>query len=109
VALPAKNRIKKEKVFKRVLKTGRVFRGRLVFLKTVPNQDVPRFGISVSAKVSPKAAVRNRIRRLVSETVRLRALPKGAGYDTVVVVMKNDGPAAIRTDLIKLLDQAGFT
>jgi len=48
----------------------------------------PRFAFVVSTKVDKRATVRNRIRRIFSESVRL-LLPTIAHSDVVVVVHKN--------------------
>ena len=49
---------------------------------------VPRFAFVVSTKVDKRATVRNRIRRIYSESVR-KLLPRIAGCDAVVIVRKH--------------------
>jgi len=48
------------------------------------NTDVNRLGVSVSKKVG-KAVIRNRVKRLVKESCRLRAHQVIKGFDIVVV------------------------
>ena len=111
MALPIERRLKKELDFKRVLKTGNTYRGILLFIKYTTSPNTPsRFGITVSAKISKKAVVRNRIRRLLSETIQAHALSKTSGYDTVVVVTKQSllDLDAYRKDLLSVLDQVGI-
>ena len=110
MAIPAKNRLRKELDFKKVLKVGRTTRGDFLFIKFAPNGSDPRFGISVSSKISKKAVIRNKIRRLLSDTIRLHALSKAKGYDTVVVATKNglDSPGLLSQDLLETLGRAGI-
>ncbi len=75
------DRLKKKKDFERVFKRGIRFKEDFLILKTVKNDlDETRFGFVVSRKVSPKAIVRNKIRRRLKELVR-RAVTKGQEED----------------------------
>jgi ribonuclease P protein component len=75
-----------EKVeYGQVFKKGLRYHGKF-FLIIVSNNDLEtaRVGIAVSRKVSPRAVVRNRIKRQIRETFRLKKnLLKG--YDCVVI------------------------
>lgn len=69
---PRKYRLTKKAEFQKVLEKGTVFQGRLfglAVLKSDTNQE-PKIGIIVSNKISKRANVRNRIRRLLREAVR---------------------------------------
>lgn len=70
--LSSPNRLKKEKDFASVLKYGRSFFGSHLKIKIRPNNlSVSRFGFILGLKLSKKATVRNRLRRQLSEIVRL--------------------------------------
>ncbi len=83
--LPFKNRLKKEKDFKEVFEKGKDFKEDSLYLKT--KEGSARFGFVVSKKVSPKASVRNRIKRKLREAVK-KELPKMTKKaDCVIVVL----------------------
>lgn len=68
MALSKKNRLKKKKDFERVFKEGETAKGSFLFARYFNNeQGFPRVAFVVSLKVSKKAVVRNRIRRILSE------------------------------------------
>ena len=62
----------------------------------------PRLGIAVSRRVSPKAVVRNRIRRQVRESFRLKR-PYLASMDYVVLAQP-DAAAMNRAELRAALE-----
>lgn len=73
MALNKKNRLKKKKDFESVFKKGKAIRGNFLFVRYLKNGlQFPRFAFVVSSKVSKKAVVRNRIRRLLSEAARTK-------------------------------------
>lgn len=86
--LPKANRLKKKKDFERVFKKGKGFKQDSLYFKIFKNNlGLTRFGFVVSKKFSKKAIERNKIRRRLSEIVRI-ALPKlKKGIDVVIVVM----------------------
>jgi ribonuclease P protein component len=110
MALAVKYRLKKELDFKKILKTGRAVRGAFLFVKFISSNSAPRFGISVPAKIFKKATIRNRIKRFLSENIRIHILPKAGGYDTVVMVTKNGlkDPVALQQDLLQVFRKAGI-
>lgn len=62
--LPKINRLKSEKDFGKVLRAGKKIKENFLILKFIQNSEKhPRFGVSVSKKISKKATVRNKIRR----------------------------------------------
>lgn len=75
------------KFFPEINRRGQKIWGDYLFAKytflTEPN--IRQFGIVVSTKVSPKAVDRNRIKRLISENIRL-ALPQIKPAVRVVIV-----------------------
>ena len=85
--LAKQHRLTKERDFKKVNALGRSFFSPQFRLRHVANGlDASRFGIVTSAKLSKKAVVRNRVRRQVSEILRLNNKKIVAGQDVVVWV-----------------------
>jgi len=84
--LPKTNRLKKKKDIERVFKNGKGFKEDFLILKTVKNNlKNSRFAFIVSQKVSKKAALRNKIRRRLSELVRLKLKNIKTGIDVVLL------------------------
>jgi ribonuclease P protein component len=66
-----------------VYKSGKSWGGDLIWMKALPNGlKLSRYGFSVTKSVG-KAVVRNRVRRLLREIVRLKSLRPG--WDIVFV------------------------
>jgi ribonuclease P protein component len=83
-------RLTKPEQFALVYNKGISKSDRFLVLKAVPNQlDYSRYGISISKKVG-KAVVRNRVKRVLREILRL-ALPK-SGWDFIIIARS---PAAL--------------
>jgi len=77
--------IKKTKSFKIVYNGGRKCANHYFVMYANANNDrISRLGITISKKVG-NAVVRNKIRRLVKESCRLRARRLKQGYDIVIV------------------------
>ena len=76
-------RLTKPEQFALVYNKGISKSDRFLVLKAVPNQlDYSRYGISISKKVG-KAVVRNRVKRVLREILRL-TLPK-SGWDFIII------------------------
>ena len=91
MALPKKYRLKGSLVFKNIRKKGRLFQSESFGLGIIFRNDleVSRFGIVVSSKISKKAIIRNRIRRIIFEVVR-KMIPKmKKGHDVVFLTKPN--------------------
>src|SRR3989344_5852957 len=87
--LAKKYRLAKEKDFKKIIASGRSFFSpsfRLRYLAT--NLDFSRLSVIVSAKISKKATVRNRLKRQMREIIRLNLKQIKPGYD-ILVYFKN--------------------
>lgn len=79
----------------------------MVFLYTITTRE-PRFSFVVSAKIDKRATARNRMRRMLSESVR-HMLPKIASCDGVFIVKKNiagQSQADIERSVVELLAKA---
>ena len=80
-------------------------------IKFVPNNnDFSRFAISAGLKVSKKSVLRNKIKRKVSEIIRLNYPMARPGYDVVLVIKVkaiNKEPGDLKKDLIKELSKIG--
>ena len=110
--LPKLNRIRKKKDFEAIFKKGKGFKNRFLALKIVKN-NLPesRFGFVISKKVSKKAVIRNKIRRRISEAIRLDLEKIKKGSDVVLVaypgIEKNTFSET--TELVKnILKKAGL-
>jgi ribonuclease P protein component len=80
-----KHRLRDSEQFQRVKKEGRSWSHPLLVLCVLPNDlDYSRFGFSVSKRVG-KAVVRNRVKRLLREAVRLRRALIPPGQDLVFI------------------------
>ncbi len=85
--LEKKNRIRLDKEFDRVFKTGQSFYGKVLGIKTAVNSlEYNRFGILVSLKVSKKAVIRNKIKRQIRSIISKEMPEMRAGKDVVIVV-----------------------
>ena len=84
--LPAPNRLKKKLEIEAVFKKGRKLKEDFLILIAAQNGlDRPRFGFVVSAKVSKKATLRNKLRRCLRELVRLRLKKIENGLDMILI------------------------
>ena len=85
--LPKENRLKKNKDFERIYKKGKGFKGEFLFLKIIENNlDLTRIGFVASKKVSKKAVIRNRIKRILREIVRKKLPEMKKGKDGIITI-----------------------
>lgn len=84
-----KNRLTKREYFDKVYRHGKSAANHQFVLYYMPRQDQESFrlGVSVSKKLG-NAVVRNRIRRVMKEIVRLNEARFPAGYDLIVIARK---------------------
>ncbi|MBX3049846.1 MAG: ribonuclease P protein component [Caldilineaceae bacterium] len=76
-------RISENERFQVVRRRGRSYSNHLLVLCVLPNElPYSRFGFSVSRRIG-KAVVRNRVRRRISESLRLRLDGIATGWDMV--------------------------
>lgn len=87
--LPQNNRLQKKKDIEAVFKKGKSFREESLVLKAAENGlNVSRFGFVVSKKISGKAVERNKIRRKLSEVIRLNSEEIKKGFDILLIAIK---------------------
>lgn len=96
--LSKKNRLKKEKEIKEVLRKGKSYKSRSLFLKVLKKEtaDKPRFGFIVSKKVSNKASARNRVKRRLREAVRPFLPGLRQGLDAVIIAFPEAGERSFK-------------
>jgi len=77
----------KEREIKKIISRGKRFYGSVLTIRFF-FAPASGFAIVVSNKVSKKAVIRNRIRRQISEIVRLTMLPKLKNKIKAVIIVK---------------------
>jgi len=100
-------RLPNERAVKRLYAKGRRFVAPTVFVFTVPNQARhPRAAVICGRKVSAKAVVRNRLKRVarsyLEERVRAGALPM-ADYLVVIRPAAQNHEAVLLADLARMV------
>ncbi len=86
--LPQTNRIKKKKDFETIFKNSRSFKNNLFIFKIANNNlGLNRFGFVVSKKISPKATIRNKVRRRMAESIKAEVLNAKMGIDIVLIAL----------------------
>lgn len=84
--LPFVNRLRKTKEFDLVFKEGKSFYSDYFGLKIKENTlGVNRFGLIVSAKVSKKAVIRNRLKREIRNIIKNEKGALKVGFDCVLI------------------------
>ncbi|HPY08754.1 MAG: ribonuclease P protein component [Patescibacteria group bacterium] len=87
--LKKENRISLNKDFDRTFRSGKSFIGKNLKIKVVDNNlEKTRLGIIISAKVSKKAVVRNKYKRLIREIIKKELANISPNKDLVIVVFK---------------------
>ena len=90
MALPANFRIKGKDNFQKVKENGKVFQFGLFGLSSLSRKDkeVTRFAFIVSTKISKKAVQRNRIKRLLADSVKVLLTKIKKGYDIIFLAKR---------------------
>lgn len=88
--LPKENRLKGAKSFDKVKSEGKVIQSKNFGLAMLNRKDKgpARFGIIVSTKISKKAVLRNKIKRVIRESLRGMLEKIKPGFDIVFLVKK---------------------
>lgn len=109
--LPKENRLKRKKDIERVFKRGRGFKEGFLFLKIAKNNlRVSRFGFIVGKNLSKKATVRNRVRRKISELVRMNLKDIRQGIDAIFIAFpgaEKEEFSGVGKTIDKLFERAG--
>jgi len=86
--LAKKNRLKRKKDFKLILKEGKMFKEDFLILKFVKNNlNQSRFGIIVSQKISKKAILRNKVKRRIRESIKMELAEIKNGFDITLIAV----------------------
>lgn len=100
---PKSRRVCTSEDFNAVFKEGFKFKQGCLIIYSKPNQhSYPRLGLAVSKKAIPKAAERNKVKRLIRESFR-RTQYQLTNIDVVVVVTRRyfEAPQSFWSDLGK--------
>jgi len=100
--LPRPNRLRKSKEFEAVYRQGKRWKTIPLTLYRQKAAEGLRVGIVASRKVG-NAVVRNRLRRLVREVLRLRWSELRSGFNLVIVLQ----PPAVGMDFRQMDEQLG--
>lgn len=81
-------RISRQKDFDYIFKNGKSFQGKFMVVKIAPNiNDISRFAIIVSKKVSSKAVIRNFAKRRIKNIIN-SFFPRFSSKANIVVIVK---------------------
>jgi ribonuclease P protein component len=109
MAFPLRNRLKKQKDFEEVFTKGKTVKGSFFFCKVLQRGGGPfRYATVVSSKVSPKAVIRNRLRRRILSISQKLISPLLSGFDIVIVAQRmfEGSDESLREDVTKILRAA---
>lgn len=93
-------RLKKKANFARIEIDGRMVQSKSFGMGIFERKDGEnsRFGFVISTKISKKAVIRNKIKRIMSETIRLTLNRLKNGFDVLFLIK----PSAVRTSFEEL-------
>ncbi|MCX6765195.1 MAG: ribonuclease P protein component [Candidatus Nealsonbacteria bacterium] len=105
--LPKENRLKNKKDFEKVFKNGKGFKDGLLYVKFAGNNlKDSRFGFIVSTKVSKKAVVRNKIKRILRAALKSELKDIKKGVDAVIITSPGIEINDLNIKIEKLLEKA---
>lgn len=85
--LPKKNRLSKDRDFRKVYKNAPKIKGAFLSLRYLANQkDLNRFGVVVSNKIAPKATKRNSAKRKLRHALSGYLGQIKPGYDVILKI-----------------------
>jgi len=103
------NRIRTKAEYDRLYKRGRKINTSVFILRYLPNNlTLGRVGLVISSKVDKKATIRNRLKRQITEIIRLHHLKKLSGYDCALVCLpriKNRSAKQLAQELQSLVSK----
>ena len=89
--LSKSNRISNKRLIDKLYKEGKVYKNDHLTFKFLPSiEPVSKFAIVVSKKISAKAAVRNKIKRQISESIQKNLEKLSSDHVCLVIVQKAD-------------------
>ena len=111
MALPSKYRFSNSNEIKEVFKRGKSLDSGFFQIRFIPAAPgLKRFAFIVGLKVSKKAVIRNRIKRKISEIIKLNLLKFKPGYLIVILVKPQAAdkePENLEEDLVNSLVKIG--
>lgn len=86
--LASKNRLKKKINFARIEIDGKMIQSKSfgMGIYNRKDDDPTRFGFIISTKISKKAVVRNKIKRIMAEVIRKNIINLKNGYDVLFLI-----------------------
>lgn len=111
MALTRGKRIYRKTDIDELFKCGKVVRGDFLFIKFRGNNlSFSRFGVIVPAKIHTKAATRNKIKRILLETIRLNLNKIKGGLDVLVVANRKtqESLSHLKEDLLKTINKVTY-
>lgn len=107
-----RHRLVKDRDFNKIFQSGQSFKENFLSAKVVKNNSgVTRVGFSVSLKISKKSTERNKIKRRLRESVRLKLPEIKPGFDLVIIArpeIKDKSYSEIDQGVRNILRQAGL-
>jgi len=112
--LVAETRLKKGKEIESLFRHGKRFENEQIIIKILRKKKAegPRFVFVASTKISKKAAVRNQIKRLFREIVRINFKKIKKGFDVAIVAKEGSKKKKYRElegATLRLMEKAGLT
>jgi ribonuclease P protein component len=106
--LKKQNRFHGRATIKRVLRAGNVVRNRYFSVKYsfAPHRNTPRISVVVSKKIAKSAVTRNRIRRRMYESIRLRIKQLPPQLELVVIITSGEVAVLATSELESVIEQA---
>lgn len=102
-------KLTKKKEFDNVFENGRSSYGRFLGIKAIKSdKKINRFGIIVSAKISKKAVDRNRLKRIIRDSVKNIEIKENEYHDIVIVTLPlilEQKTETIKKEIIKNLEK----
>jgi len=97
--LAKQHRLLRDADFQKIWKQGKSFYTKSLGFKLLKNNlTVSRFGIVIGTKISKKSTIRNKIKRQLSEIIRLKLKEIALGYDLIIIAL----PSVIGKDYQEL-------
>jgi ribonuclease P protein component len=103
--IPKKQRLQRNLINK-ILHKGQKVDQKYFSYKYAPSKSQSsRFCVIISLKVSPKAVIRNRLRRKIYEIIRLNAALVSSPYD-IIIICKKGAPGLAHKELLQEITKA---